>query len=75
MMESNSYKEYVDKIHADTGYDKSIINCWYSSYQSPSCNMLRGSCKNICICQHLENYYKQQQVENHYKEKAGDCVE
>lgn len=65
MMESNK-DLYVDKVHADTGYDKSIINCWYSSYQSPSCNMLRGSCKNICICQQLENYSK---------EKAGDCVE
>lgn len=35
-----------------------IINCWRKNYQSPQCEMLVGSCKNLYKCQILDYNYK-----------------
>lgn len=35
-----------------------IIDCWRNNYNSISCEMLHGSCKNLYKCQILDNNYK-----------------
>lgn len=54
---TNDEELVVSIIHKRSGFEESVIGCWLSNYQSPPCQALHGSCKNLYVCQLLENRY------------------
>lgn len=55
--ERQTEEAIINIIHKRSGFEESVIGCWLSNYQSPPCQALHGSCKNLYVCQLLENRY------------------